>query len=230
MKQVEVAFILAAGRGERLRPLTDSTPKPLLPYKNKPLLDHILDSLAPLHLKRIVFNAWHLKEQVIAYAESKRKTLKAEILVSSESELLGTAGGLKKAWSLINSPEFLMLNGDCLWTGNIAEFADRASKAPGGTWWLTQAEENQTQIGVYRSNICQIGSLLKTAEPETLGCFTGIQWIKNLNPQDLPDKGCIVRQYFVPLIQRQPTSLRGDFDGLNSWIDIGTTERYRSLA
>lgn len=231
MKPVDVAFILAAGRGERLRPLTDKIPKPLLPYRDRPLLDHILDALKPLKLKRVVFNAWHLREQVQEWAEERSGKFDFEILLSLEDELLGTAGGLKKAMPLIQSKEFLMLNGDCLWKGDIEGFCEKAQLSGAtSTWWLTSVQRDQTVIGVRDPEVVQIGSLWKKAEPEQTGCFTGIQWIQNLEVEKLPRKGCILRSFLIPQLDQKALRLNADFQNLSSWTDIGTVERYQQLS
>lgn len=230
MKSLDVAFIFAAGRGERLRPLTDQTPKPLLPYRGRPILDHIVDSLKNLGVKKIVFNAWHLKEQIVAYARKLQKDTGLEVLVSQEDELLGTGGGLKKAWGLIGAQEFLVLNGDLLFEGDLRGFIERAQSHRDtlATWWLTDVQQGQTRIGVKGGLISQIGDLWKADPPDTLGCFTGIQWIRDIDYKDLPDKGCIIRQYFLGRL-KEGKKLAADFDGLRSWVDIGTFERYREL-
>lgn len=228
MNRPEVAFIFAAGRGERLRPLTDKTPKPLLPIQGKPILDHILDSLAPLKLKKIVFNAWHLGDQIEDYVAARAKNLPCEMVVSRESELLGTGGGLKKALPLLGTDSFLMLNGDCLWKGDVAGFIERADRTKiMATWWLRPIEAEQTKIQIQGSRITGIGSLWGEKKGEKEGCFTGIQWVRKIHADRLPDKGCIVRQYWIPLLQ-EGHSLGADFSGLEDWIDIGTVDRYSS--
>jgi NDP-sugar pyrophosphorylase family protein len=227
-KRVEVAFVLAAGRGERLRPLTDKIPKPLLPYRGKPLLDHILDSLQSLQLKRVVLNAWHLKDHVIDWANERKGAYPFEIFVSQEEDLLGTAGGLKKALPLIGSDPFLMLNGDCLWKGDIEGFCDRTDDSQ-HTWWLTSVQRDQTVVGVKNRSIVQIGQLYKSMEPEQTGCFTGIQLIQKIDGSKLPTKGCIIRNYLIPELERKNVRVGADFQGLTSWTDIGTVERYQAL-
>ncbi|MDB5038317.1 MAG: nucleotidyl transferase [Bacteriovoracaceae bacterium] len=230
MNRVDTAFILAAGRGERLKPLTDRMPKPLLPYRGKPLLDHILESLSPLKLKRVILNAWHLREHIVEYAEERKGKVPFELKVSTEEELLGTGGGLKKAFPLIDSRNFLMLNGDCLWKGDIEAFVDRALSADSlSTWWLTAVHREQTICGVKNGELVQIGNLWKAKEPEQTGCFTGIQLVQNLDPKKLPDKGDIVRNFWIPQLDQRAAVVRADFQGLTSWTDIGTVERYQSL-
>jgi NDP-sugar pyrophosphorylase family protein len=229
-KPVEVAFILAAGRGERLKPLTDRMPKPLLPYRGRPLLDHILESLSVLPLKRVVLNAWHLKDYLVDWAQERKGKYPFEILVSVENELLGTAGGIKRALPLIAAESFLMLNGDCLWKGDILGFCDRAAQTKhSSVWWLTSVQRDQTVVGVKNESIVQLGNIWKQSEPEQAGCFTGIQFVNRLDISRLPDRGDSLRNYWIPLLDNQTATLGADFQGLTFWTDIGTVERYQAL-
>lgn len=224
------AFVLAAGRGERLRPYTDQIPKPLLEVKGRPLLDSVLESLETLKLERVVLNAWHLKEQVLAYAKSRAKKFSFEILVSEEDELLGTGGGLKKAWPFLKGAPFLMANGDCLFQGEISNFVSAAlSSEAEGTWWLAPVQADQTKIGVSQNKIQKIGSLWTSSIPSQADyCFSGIQVFREIHPSELPSHGSIVEHYWVPRLQKG-ASLGGESNFLNSWVDIGTPSRYESI-
>jgi MurNAc alpha-1-phosphate uridylyltransferase len=106
------AMILAAGRGERMRPLTDSLPKPMLKIHGKNLLQYHLEGLARVGFKKVVINhAWlgHLIEDYFGNGEK----LGIEILYSREHEALETAGGIATAQSLLNAEDyFLVINGD----------------------------------------------------------------------------------------------------------------------
>ena len=227
---IKSAFVLAAGRGERLRPLTDKTPKPLLPVQGKPMLDHILGNLLPLKLERVVLNAWHLKEQIVEYAKSRASMFSFEIVVSEENELLGTGGGLKQAWPMLKGAPFLMVNGDCLWKGDIEGFVKRAlARKAAATWWLTDEQKDQTSISVSRNEIIHIGKLWSAnGTEERRGCYTGIQVVRELMPDKLPDIGCITRNYWIERL-KEGRILGADFEGLQSWTDIGTLERYQAV-
>lgn len=124
---VTTAMILAAGRGTRLRPLTDHTPKPLLQVAGRPLVDHHLRRLADLGIRRVVVNLHHLGEALRTHlGDGSAHGL--QIRYSEEAELLETAGGLRAALPLLGDDDFLVLNGDvftdapledlCLGTGD----------------------------------------------------------------------------------------------------------------
>jgi N-acetyl-alpha-D-muramate 1-phosphate uridylyltransferase len=106
------AMILAAGRGERMRPLTDNMPKPLLPVAGKPLIEHTISQLVSAGFTRIIINHARFGQQI----EDKLgngKSLGAEIIYSAEGdEPLETAGGIINALPLLGTEPFLVVNGD----------------------------------------------------------------------------------------------------------------------
>jgi MurNAc alpha-1-phosphate uridylyltransferase len=105
------AMILAAGRGERMRPLTDFTPKPLLKVGDKPLIVWHLERLAQAGFKEIVINHAHLGEQ-IEQALGNGAEWGLNIQYSPEKIALETAGGIANALHLLGSEPFLVVNGD----------------------------------------------------------------------------------------------------------------------
>jgi MurNAc alpha-1-phosphate uridylyltransferase len=109
------AMILAAGRGERLRPLTDHTPKPLLEAGNKKLIEHHLYALSAAGFSHVIINICHLGQQIIdALGDGSRYHL--TIHYSDErNAVLETGGGIYKALPLLKSDPFLVINGD-IWT------------------------------------------------------------------------------------------------------------------
>ncbi len=107
-------MILAAGRGERLRPLTDHTPKPLLPIAGTPLIAHQVRWLAQAGIRDIVINLHHLGD-AIAAALGNGRELGARIQYSREETLLETGGGIVRALPLLGTDPFAILNGD-VWT------------------------------------------------------------------------------------------------------------------
>ncbi|MDP2248216.1 MAG: nucleotidyltransferase family protein, partial [Nitrosomonadales bacterium] len=105
------AMILAAGRGERMRPLTDHTPKPLLEVGGKPLIGWHLERLAAAGFKDIVINHAHLGAQ-IEQSLGNGKQWGVSITYSPEQVALETAGGIANAMHLLDNAPFLVVNGD----------------------------------------------------------------------------------------------------------------------
>ncbi len=108
------AMILAAGRGERMRPLTDSRPKPLLQAGGKALIDYHLENLAATGIQEVVINHAHLGEQ-IEQALGDGSRYGPRIYYSPESRALETGGGVFQALRLLGREPFLLINGD-VWT------------------------------------------------------------------------------------------------------------------
>lgn len=107
-------MLLAAGLGARMRPLTDHTPKPLLPVGGRPLIEHHLLRLAAAGFTDIVINVSHLAEQIEAYLGNGSQ-FGVSITYSRETLPLETGGGIFRALPLLGAEPFLVLNGD-IWT------------------------------------------------------------------------------------------------------------------
>jgi MurNAc alpha-1-phosphate uridylyltransferase len=105
------AMILAAGRGERLRPLTDKTPKPMVDVHGQPLLAHQIEWLRQAGISELVINLHHLGEQIEAHFAAGEE-FGVRIRYSREETLLETGGGIVNALPLLGDAPFLLLNGD----------------------------------------------------------------------------------------------------------------------
>ncbi|MGB9991620.1 N-acetylmuramate alpha-1-phosphate uridylyltransferase MurU [Pseudoduganella rhizocola] len=105
------AMILAAGRGERMRPLTDTSPKPLLKVRGRPLIEWHVLNLVRAGLKDIVINHAHLGHMIEEYLGDGSR-FGARIAYSAEKEALETAGGIANAMHLLGDEPFLVLSGD----------------------------------------------------------------------------------------------------------------------
>ena len=105
------AMLLAAGRGERMGPLTEHCPKPLLPVAGKPLLRHHLERLAQMGIRDVVVNTSYLGDQVEDFL-AQQTDLGLGLFVSREPERLETGGGIQNALPLLGSEPFLLVNSD----------------------------------------------------------------------------------------------------------------------
>ncbi len=106
-------MILAAGFGSRLKPLTLSLPKPMFPVLNRPLLEHVLNYLSSQGIQDIIVNVHHLPDKIVEYF-GDGTDFGVRLQFSREEEILGTAGGLKKAQSFLEKETFLVINSDVL--------------------------------------------------------------------------------------------------------------------
>jgi MurNAc alpha-1-phosphate uridylyltransferase len=108
-------MILAAGRGERMRPLSDVTPKPLLTAGGKPLIVHLIEGVARAGHRHVVINHSHLGQQIENYLGDGRRYGVSIAYSHEPGGGLETGGGIFKALPLIDSDPFLVVNGD-IWT------------------------------------------------------------------------------------------------------------------
>ena len=120
------AMILAAGRGERMRPLTDHTPKPLLPVGGKPLIVWHIERLVRAGITDLVINHAHLGKQ-IEQALGDGDRFGARIRYSDEGKALETAGGIANALHLLGDEPFAVVNGDVYCDYDFAHLAQRAA-------------------------------------------------------------------------------------------------------
>jgi MurNAc alpha-1-phosphate uridylyltransferase len=116
------AMVLAAGLGQRMRPLTDRVPKPLVEVGGKPLIDHVLDKLAEVEVERAVVNVHYKADQLERHLASRRRP---RIIISDErAELLDTGGGVVKALPTLGAAPFFHVNSDSIWIdGVVPNFA-----------------------------------------------------------------------------------------------------------
>jgi MurNAc alpha-1-phosphate uridylyltransferase len=122
---IDRAMVLAAGLGKRMRPLTDTLPKPLVPVAGKALIDHVLDKLSHAGVIEAVVNVHYQAGQIEAHLKGRTRP---RIVISDErDEILDTGGGVVKALPQLGPAPFLHMNCDTLWlegvTPNLARLA-----------------------------------------------------------------------------------------------------------
>lgn len=126
-ERITKAMLLAAGLGTRLRPLTLTTPKPLLPLDGALLIDHQLKYLASYGIEDVTINLHHLGEKIRSHVgDGGRYGL--SVRYSEEPEILGTGGGIKKAFGSF-AGQFVALNADALLDADIKEVINRHRKS-----------------------------------------------------------------------------------------------------
>src|SRR5580658_3679990 len=109
----KTAMVFAAGLGLRMRPLTETLPKPLVKVSGKTLIDHCLDRFAEAGVERAIVNVHYRADQIEAHLAKRRRP---QIIISDEREkLLDQGGGIKKALPLIGDDPFFLCNTDAFW-------------------------------------------------------------------------------------------------------------------
>jgi MurNAc alpha-1-phosphate uridylyltransferase len=219
------ALILAAGRGERMRPLTDACPKPLLPVGGKPLIAWHLDALAAADVKRVVINTAWLEEQFpAALGDGARWGLRIDYSMEQRDHggALETAGGIAKALPLLGDV-FWVVSGD-VWLGRFGfaqhEADDFASSAELARLWLAPNAPHHLR-GDF--GIDAASGLAVDAEPRLTWASVGL----------------FRATLFAGLRVGEPIKLRPLLDAAlargalgarrwdGGWIDVGTPERLR---
>lgn len=211
------AMILAAGRGERMRPLTDHLPKPLLVAGGKPLIVHQIERLAAAGFRDLVINHAHLGEKIVAALEDGRRW-GVRIQYSHETQALETGGGIFRALPLVGPKPFVVVNGD-IWTD--FDFA-RLQRRPQGLVHLVLVDNPPH----HPSGDFALNDALVADSGKRRLTFSGI----GLYHPDL-FRGCAPGAFpLAPLLRR--AMARGQVTGehfAGQWLDIGTPERLQTL-
>ncbi len=217
MSCVNTAMILAAGRGERMRPLTDHCPKPLLKLAGKPLIEWHIEKLQAAGIQRIVVNTAYLGEQIEAHLGNGQRW-GLDILYSREAQALETAGGIVQALGLLDAEQFLVVNGD-VWT----DWDYRA---------LCQTKLEHSLAHLYlvnnpshhsKGDFALQGSRVVD---ETALTFSGIALYNKLFFSGLAPG----RRALAPLLREamQHQQVSGQLH-LGLWVDVGTPQRLQQL-
>ncbi len=213
------AMILAAGRGERMRPLTDHTPKPLLPVAGKPLIEHTINQLVSAGFTELVINHAHLGAQIEARL-GDGKALGATIVYSPEGdEALETAGGIINALPLLGNDMFLVVNGDIATDFPYAQLRDVTVDLAHLVLIDNPSHHPQGDFGLDGS-----GLLLDSAEQKYT--FSGVGLYRSELFRNTPPG----KSKLAPLLREamQEKKVSGQYYS-GFWMDIGTPERLQEL-
>lgn len=165
------AMILAAGLGLRMRPITDTMPKPMVRVAGRPLLDHVLDKLAEAGVTDAVVNVHYLPDQIIDHVAGRTAP---RVTISDERDrVLGTGGAVVKALPLLGSAPFFHLNADTLWIDGAQSNLSRLAAAfdPARMDILLLMAPTATSIGYAGAGdfaMAPDGSLRKRKEQEVV--------------------------------------------------------------
>lgn len=172
------AIVLAAGKGTRLRPITDERPKALVEVCGRTLLDRILDRLAAAGVETVVVNTHHLAERIEAHLGNRAAP---GIVISREDALLDTGGGIARALEWLAPGPFYAVNGDVLWLDGTRAALDRLAAAwrdadMDALLLLHPAVSAQGYRGVGDFFLDQLGAVSRRAEQKVAPfVFAGLQ-------------------------------------------------------
>lgn len=213
------AMILAAGRGERMRPLTDHTPKPLLLVAGKPIIVHTISQLVTAGFTDIVINHAYLGEQIES-ALGDGHTLDASIRYSPEgNQALETAGGIINALPLLGDEPFLVVNGDIATDFDFASLKNSRVDLAHLVLVTNPEHHLQGDFGLNSTGLVDE----QAVEPLT---FSGIGLYSPKLFHNLPAGSHKLGPLLRQAIAKQRVSGQ-KFTGF--WLDIGTPERLQAL-
>ena len=217
-------LLLAAGRGERMRPLTDRTPKPLLEVGGKPLIVWHIENLVRAGIRELVINHAHLGAQIEASLGDGNQ-FGAHIQYSSEGKALETAGGIAYALPLLGSEPFAVINSDIFCDYDFAQLLTHANKlkTDGDTAYLVLVnnppQHPNGDFHLHNGRIIPTGDLKFT--------FSGIGLYQPALFKGIP-RGSIAP--LAPLLRAQVAL--GKVSGEHHqgfWADVGTPQRLAEL-
>jgi N-acetyl-alpha-D-muramate 1-phosphate uridylyltransferase len=222
------AMVLAAGLGKRMRPVTATTPKPLVRVGGRSLIDHSLDRLADAGISEAVVNVHYLADLVEAHV---RKRIRPAIRISDErAALLDTGGGIKQALPLLGAGPILVMNSDSLWIEGPRTNLGRllAAWAPERMDILLLLAATATSIGydgIGDFRMDSAGLLARRSERQVAPfVYTGVGIVKPSLFADTPDGRFSLNVLFDRAIER------GRLYGLRldgRWLHVGTPEAIR---
>ena len=230
-KQIKTAFILGAGLGTRLRPLTQNIPKPLLQIGGRPIITYAMEHLRSIGVQRFIVNTHHYADK---YKEvfPKGNWQGIPIMFRYEPILLDTAGGIKNIEDLIASEErVIVYNGDIITNMPIAPLIERHFALQSTVTLALRSSGPLLNVNVDQDGfICDMRHILKN--PGIQSClFAGIYIIETKFLQRL--EAGRVESIVPPLVERikeNPRSVGGVVIDDGYWHDVGTIEEYRKLS
>lgn len=229
------AMVLAAGQGTRLRPITDSLPKALVPVAGRPMIEYALLLLRHYGISEIIINLHHFGAQIEEWL-GDGSSLGLKIVYSREAELLDTGGGLLQAKLFLQDGSFIVINTDALIDVNLAEVIAFHRERKAAATLVLRPDENAERYGSMdvdeRGRICRF---LKTrapfaplGPPQTL-MFTGVQVLEPAVFDFMTDsarKFSTTRETYPKMLSAGAPLAGFCFEGF--WQDLGTAERIRA--
>lgn len=223
----DTAMIMAAGMGKRMRPLTASTPKPMVRVAGRPLIDHALDRLSEARVSNAVVNVHYLADALEAHVTARAAP---KVVISDERDaLLETGGGMVKAQELLPDP-FFCLNADNIWLdGPQNAFADLSAR-----WNPGEMDALLLLVGHARAaNFNGLGDFYMDPQGKVSRrgassiapfIYTGIQLVSKRLLRDAPEG-----KFSTNILWNRAIS-EGRLYGVSftgNWFEVGTPEAIR---
>ena len=218
---MNTAFLLAAGFGTRLRPLTLARPKPLLPVCGIPMLDYALAHVRAHGHEHVLVNAHYLWQQVATWAERNGVALQVEL-----PDVLGTGGGLRAALDQLGD-SVVIVNADILSDVDLTAL-QQVLPANGASMALRRAPDAE-QIGPVEADVSGRVVRITSVVPSDSGVpgthFTGVHIMSRGAVSMIPEVGeqCVIRTAYKEMV---PAGLVANTVHTGSWVDVGKPRAY----
>ncbi len=215
------AFILSAGLGERLRPITDDLPKPLLPVFGKSILERIIERLSAIKFDGIGMNLHYMKDMI--EERLREKNLLNNITIFYEKDILGTGGGIKNAEEFLNDSIFIVHNGDIISDISIRSLIDEHISNRCIATLAVNREPEYRNI-IIRNN-GYLSDIRKPSPEESAFTFTGIAIYSPRILRYIPDGNSSIINAWLNAIKNGERIKTFDVSGY-FWADLGTPLTY----
>jgi mannose-1-phosphate guanylyltransferase len=229
-KQINTAFILGAGLGTRLRPLTENIPKPLLPIGGRPIITYAMGHLRAIGVRRFIVNTHHCAEKYAkAFPDGNWQGI--PITFRYEPVLLDTAGGIKNIEDLITEDErIIVYNGDIITNMPIELLIRKHFELKTTVTLALRSTGPLLNVNVDKEGfVCDVRHILKN-EGVKKCLFAGIYIVEKdfLNRLEAGKIESIVLP-LLEMIKENPHSVGGIIIDEGYWYDVGTIEEYEKL-
>jgi len=218
---IKKAMLLAAGFGVRLKPLTDSIPKPLIPISGKSVIEYNIELLKNAGVNEIVINLHHLGKSIKEYIGSGRK-FGVKVTYSEEPKILGTGGGIKKAAKYFKDGPFFVVNSDVLINLDLNKISAYHFKKSGAATMVVRkmaVGENYAKLDIVPG-----GKLRGFGNGRYM--FTGVQVLDPIIFKYLKTPSCLIESGYKQLLSHKLAVYAYIHHGY--WNDIGTPERLKA--
>ncbi len=227
---IKTAFILGAGLGTRLMPLTRDTPKPLLIVGDRPIITYAMEHLQGIGVQRFIINTHHCPEKYVeAFPQSRWRDI--PIILRHEPVLLDTAGGIKNIEDLVESEErIIVYNGDIITSLPLEELIRRHLELQGEVTLALRSSGPLLNVNIDSSGfICDMRNIL--GRPGVRSClFAGIYILERSFLRRLEEgKTESIVAPLIASIKNDPRSVGGAVIDGGIWHDAGSPEEYHRL-
>ena len=222
-KRLKKAYILAGGKGTRLRPITYEIPKPMVPIKGRPILEHTIELLRKYDVREVIISIGYLGNKIREYFGDGSK-FGVKITYIEEDEEMGTAGALRLAKPLLDEP-FLMFNGDNLVNIDIDSFYEFHRDGGGLATIALTTVDNPTSYGVAVLKGSRIKAFIEKPKTPPSKLINAGVYVLEPEVIDLVPKGySMIELEVFPKILEKNKLLGYPFEG--QWFPTDNTERY----